>query len=279
MFRYECPRCGELLETDAKPGTLETCPACGRKHRIPEPIGRRIKKRLRQAKRVRPQPAPAAGTDGGEAPLVLDQPVQQPPAPHTEPPSEPHGTPPPDALGTPLPGQGSTPPPERHATPPPERHLTPPPGRHTTPLPERHVTSPPGRHATPVPETRTPAPAGRGSGSSAALRAVAGEHAARRHPRVPSYGGLYTCATLLKVTGVAFCILAVACLVLFAVVTVQGRSLELPVVAGLLGIVPIVAMAVSGLVLYSFGELLLCVRDLAINSHEIAGNIDELRRP
>jgi len=95
---------------------------------------------------------------------------------------------------------------------------------------------------------------------------------------VPSYGGLYTCATLLKVTGVAFCILAVACLAVFAVVTVQGRSLELPVIAGLLGIVPIVALAVSGLVLYSFGELLLCVRDLAINSHEIAGNTDELRR-
>lgn len=106
-FRYECPRCGELLETDASPGTSEICPACGRRHRIPQPLGEKIRRRARELKlRRKDDAAQQADQASDEEPQVLPAAeLQPPPAPQEKgpaaepPPVAPRPRPAPSASG------------------------------------------------------------------------------------------------------------------------------------------------------------------------------------
>ena len=196
MFIYECPRCGEMLETDAEPGTPEVCPACRRRHKIPAPLSERIRKTTRTSTRAR---TPKKRRRPGERAERTD--ADQEPEPSDE-------------------------------------------------ASESEVGEVATAHRRPRP-------------------AATGEPPAKRPRRAPSCRALRTYAILLRVTAAVLWLAAAACLVLLAVRAARGEAEDVPAVAGLVGIVPGVAMAVAGLLCLAFARLLLCVRDIAITSFHV----------
>lgn len=232
MHRYECPRCGELLETDAAPGTMETCPACRRRHRIPKPLAQRIRTRVRKTRRSRQRAEAAGDSDAPETEVVLRDEVD----------------------ATPLPAGGSA----------------------------SDTRVPPAAEARAAPRPRPAAPTSEPGAAEQPEppRASGREHGGRRHARVPSYGGLYTSAVLLKVTAVLLWLLAAVYLVLIVVGTLRrAEATGFPALAGMLSVLPAVGMAVSGLVLFALGHLLVGVRDIALNSFHPVANTERLREP
>ena len=221
MTSYECVHCGALLETDAKPGSSEPCPACGKANVVPEPRPG-VLARMKAARRERKE-AQARAKQEAEAAAAKSTPPppQSPPAPVT---------PLQAALLAARPGGPQKVPPQ--APPAPGAPPSPPP----TAVPV----------AVPV-AARVP---------HAASVAAA-----------PRYGALSIFGELVCALGILAWIGAGVCLILGIVSVNEGQG---PLGGTLL--MAAGALAIVGLGYVAAGQVLFCIRDIAVNTYNIAAN-------